>query len=199
MKYIEAAQFWAPHRRRNDGALIAMSSRDLGMLLLIGLCAGCATGPPSDVTPVSGFDVNQYLGTWYEIARLDHSFERGLSHVTAEYSLNDDNSIKVLNRGFSAERNKWSHAVGKAKFRGDKTLGSLKVSFFGPFYGGYHIVALDDEYQHALVAGPSKNYLWILARSPELEEATYQSLVKKARDLDFQTEDLLYVAHEDVP
>lgn len=176
-----------------------MSSRGIGLLLLFGLTAGCATSPPAEVSPVSGFDVNRYLGTWYEIARLDHSFERGLSRVTAEYSLNDNGTIKVLNRGYNAENNKWSRAEGKAKFRANETVGSLKVSFFGPFYGGYHIVELDNDYHHALVVGPSKNYLWILARSPELDEATYQSLVNKAAGLGFPTEDLIYVEHDDMP
>lgn len=170
--------------------------RCIGCIAILATATGCSTGPPAGVTPVSGFDVDQYLGTWYEIARLDHSFERGLSEVTANYSMNDKGtSVRVLNRGYNADKAKWNTAEGKAKFRSDKTVGSLKVSFFGPFYGGYHIVELDPDYQHALIAGPSKNYLWILARSPELDDAIYQNLVQTAKDLGFSTEELIRVEH----
>jgi apolipoprotein D and lipocalin family protein len=173
-----------------------MSYHKISVALLVGaICAGCATSPPANVNPVTGFDVDRYLGTWYEIARLNHRFEQGLSSVTAEYSLNDNAAIKVLNRGYNAEKDKWNSAEGKAKFRGDETVGSLKVSFFGPFYGGYHIVVLDDDYQHVLVAGPSRNYLWILARSPELEEPVYQQLVDTAHELGFPTNELIRVIH----
>jgi apolipoprotein D and lipocalin family protein len=174
-----------------------MRLKEIAAVLLVGaICAGCATSPPENVTPVTGFDVERYLGTWYEIARLNHRFERGLSRVTAEYSLKEDDTIKVLNRGYNAEEDKWNSAEGKAKFRGDETVGSLKVSFFGPFYGGYHIVVLDEDYQRVLVAGPSKNYLWILARSPELEEPVYQQLVDTAHELGFPTNELIRVSHE---
>ena len=173
-----------------------MSSRIVLLLIVVLTKVGCATSPPVDVLPITDFDVNRYLGTWYEVARLDHSFERGLSQVTAEYSLREDGSLKVLNRGYNAKQRKWDTAEGKAKFRADNTIGSLKVSFFGPFYGGYHIVDLDSDYQYALVAGPSKKYLWILARSTEPHEETYQRLVKKATELGFPTDDLIRVSHE---
>jgi apolipoprotein D and lipocalin family protein len=173
-----------------------MLPKKYAVLLMAALGVGCATGPPSGVAPVTGFNVNRYLGTWYEIARLDHSFERGLSRVTAEYALNDNGTIKVLNRGYNAEKDTWESAEGKAKFRGDPTVGSLKVSFFGPFYGGYHIFELDEDYQYAMVAGPSKNYLWILARAPELDDATYQGLVSMAADLGFPTDELIRVEHD---
>ena len=106
---------------------------------------------PENIEPVTDFDVNRYLGTWYEIARLDHSFERGLQQVTAEYSLRDDGGIKVVNRGFDTQKQEWDEATGKAYFVGDKNIGQLKVSFFGPFYGGYNIIALDEAYQYAMV------------------------------------------------
>lgn len=173
-----------------------MYTRLLVLPFFLVLGAGCSTSPPDGVTPVTGFKIDRYLGKWYEVARLDHRFERGLSRVTAEYSVNNDGTIKVLNRGYNAEKDKWSSAEGKAKFRGDETVGSLKVSFFGPFYGGYHIVVLDEDYRHALVAGPSKDYLWILARSPELEEAVYQQLVDTAHDLEFPADELIRVSHD---
>lgn len=148
-------------------------------------------------TAVEDFSLHRYLGTWYEIARLDHSFERGLSQVTATYSLREDGGVRVINRGFSAEKSAWKSAEGKAYFIGDTATGALKVSFFGPFYGAYYIVALDhDGYQYSLVAGPSHKYLWILARSPELEPATLDQLLEEARKLGFETDQLIFPEHD---
>lgn len=162
------------------------------ILCLLFFLAGCA-GIPDNVEPVRGFDVNRYLGTWYEIARLDHSFERGLERVSAEYSLRDDGGIKVINRGFKPESNTWKEAVGKAYFVSDANIGRLKVSFFGPFYGGYNIIELDPDYSYSLVCGPSKNYLWILARKPEMEESIISELIKKSKALGFDTDKLIFV------
>lgn len=167
----------------------------LSALIFTAFVAGCATGPPDGVTPITGFEPERYMGTWYEIARLDHRFERGLTQVSANYTLNDNGTIAVLNKGYNAAKGEWSSANGKAKFRGDETVGSLKVSFFGPFYGGYHIVELDDDYQYALVAGPSRNYLWILAREPNLDEDIYNRLVEEAQSLGFPTGNLIKVEH----
>lgn len=150
---------------------------------------------PEDIKPVSDFDINRYLGTWYEIARLDHSFERGMEKVTADYSLRDDGGVKVVNRGFDTRKQDWNEAIGKAYFVGDKNTGQLKVSFFGPFYGGYNIIALDDDYQYAMVCGPDRSYLWILARTPELDSAVLDKLVKAADGLGFPTDQLIYVRH----
>jgi len=109
---------------------------------LVFLLAGCV-GVPDGVKPVEKFQLERYLGKWYEIARLDHSFERGLSQVSAEYSLNAEGSVKVINRGFSDKDKKWKEAVGKAYFVKRPDQGFLKVSFFGPFYGSYIILELD--------------------------------------------------------
>jgi apolipoprotein D and lipocalin family protein len=159
------------------------------------LVAGC-TGMPRDVTPVSDFDVDRYLGEWYEIARLDHSFERGLEKITAQYSLKPDGGLSVVNRGFDTARGQWREAEGKAYFIDDPQTGRLKVSFFGPFYGSYNIIRLDREgYRYALVCGPDTSYLWILARSPELDQAVVDELVNYAADLGFDTSQLLYVRH----
>lgn len=168
-------------------------------LCMFAALGACATRPPANVTPVTDFELDRYLGRWYEIARLDHPFERGLSRVTADYSLNTNGTVKVLNRGYNAQKQTWNSAEGKAKFRGDSTIGSLKVSFFGPFYGGYHIIDLDPAYTRALVAGPSTDYLWILARSPKLDEQTYQQLVERAKALGFPTEELIRVDHGESP
>jgi apolipoprotein D and lipocalin family protein len=159
------------------------------------LAAGC-TGLPQGVTPVSDFDVNRYLGAWYEIARLDHGFERGLESVTARYSLREDGGLRVVNRGFDTASGQWREAEGKAYFIGDTQTGRLKVSFFGPFYGSYSIIALDQSgYRYALVCGPDTSYLWILARHPDLDKSILDKLVSHAAALGFNTRQLIYVRH----
>ncbi len=160
--------------------------------LLLALLGGC-TGVPDGLTPVDNFDVNRYLGTWYEIARLDHRFERGLEQVSAHYSLNPDGSIKVINRGYDPEQRQWQEAEGTAKFVGEPTIGQLKVSFFGPFYGGYNVLQLAPDYRYALVSGPDRDYLWILARTASLPEQDLTSLVAEAQRMGFATEQLIYV------
>jgi apolipoprotein D and lipocalin family protein len=159
------------------------------------LVAGC-TGMPEGIVTVDDFELERYLGTWYEIARLDHRFERGLSNVTANYSMKEDGGVRVLNRGRNAD-GEWEEAEGKAYFVDRPDTGRLKVSFFGPFYGGYNIVELDKvDYGYALVVGPSRDYLWILARQPDLDAATLQRLVAAARELNFPVDDLIYVEHD---
>ena len=165
------------------------------IILLMGV-SGC-TGIPEGVKPVSGFELNRYLGTWHEVARLDHSFERGLTDVTAEYSLRDDGGVKVLNSGFNSQENKRNQAEGKAYFLETPDVGRLKVSFFGPFYGAYNIVALDKaNYQYVMIAGPDTDYLWILARQPSLDVQVLKNLVQQAQTLGFPTEDLIYLQPE---
>ena len=169
--------------------------RKVFILVSVMLVSAC-TGIPDGVTPVSGFDVNRYLGTWYEIARLDHSFERDLQQVTADYSMREDGGIRVINRGYNTEKQAWEQAEGKAYFIGDSDVGRLKVSFFGPFYGAYNIMELDREnYQYAMISGPDRSYLWILARTPELGQATVNRLVEQAAGLGFDSEQLIFVDH----
>lgn len=154
--------------------------------------AGCS-GVPEGLQPVSGFELPRYLGRWHEIARLDHSFERGLSNVTADYALLGDGRVEVVNRGFDAKKSTWRDAKGVARFQGATDVGSLEVSFFGPIYGAYNILVLDEQYRYALVAGPNRDYLWILAREPQLDRATLDTLVARAREWGFATEALIYV------
>lgn len=161
-------------------------------ILMLFLLTGCS-GTPDGLTPVSGFDGQRYLGTWYEIARLDHSFERGLEQVTAHYSLNPDGSIRVINRGYDPAQQQWQQAEGIAKFVSSPDVGHLKVSFFGPFYGGYNILLLDADYQYALVSGPNRNYLWLLARTPTLATTTYDQIIEQARQMGFDTQQLIRV------
>ena len=164
-------------------------------LLLALLLAGCVN-IPENIKPVDNFQGARYLGKWYEIARLDHSFERGLTDVTADYSLQDDGGIKVVNRGFSAKENKWKEAQGKAYLVNRSDQGFLKVSFFGPFYGSYIVFELDQKnYSYALVCGPDRSYLWLLARSPKINEDLKNRLIGKAAALGFDTGKLIYVQH----
>jgi apolipoprotein D and lipocalin family protein len=155
--------------------------------------AGC-TSLPEGVDPVEEFELDRYLGKWYEIARLDHSFERGLDKVTAEYSMRDDGGVKVVNRGYSKKEAEWDETEGKAYFVRDSDEGYLKVSFFGPFYGSYVIFELDEEsYSYAFVAGPDRSYLWFLSRTPTVSEDLVKKFIDKASELGFDTDELIMV------
>lgn len=170
------------------------SIRTAILALIFSLMLGaCSTVPPEGLRPVNSFDINRYLGQWYEIARLDHSFERGMSDVNATYQLQDDGSVKVINRGYDTQRQAWKEAIGRALFVGDSSTASLKVSFFGPFYGGYHVIALDQNYRWSLVAGPDRDYLWILAREKTLPENIKAQLIGQALALGFATDRLIWV------
>jgi len=169
--------------------------RSLFALCLLCL-AGC-TSLPDNIRPVGDFKLDRYLGKWYEIARLDHSFERGLSNVSAEYSLREDGGVRVVNRGYDAATQKWKQAEGKAYFVAAPQTGHLKVSFFGPFYGAYGIFELDHAgYQYALISGPDKSYLWLLARSPQLDPGVREALIAKAAAKGFDTGKLILVKHD---
>ena len=156
---------------------------------------GC-TGIPEGLKPINDFEPDRYMGKWYEIARLDHSFERNLNNVSATYTRKANGDIQVKNRGFNAKTGAWKEIEGNAQFIVNETVGSLKVSFFGPFYGGYHIIALDRQnYKYAVVAGPSRSYLWILSRNQTLEEPVYKKLVSQADAWGFDTAQLIKVEH----
>ena len=167
------------------------------MLLVFTLpfVAAC-TGIADQVTPVPNFELPRYLGRWYEIARLDHAFERGLTHITADYSLRDDGGVKVVNRGYDEEAGSWEEAQGKAYFVKSDDKGYLKVSFFGPFYGSYVIFELDENYQWAFVTSYNKNYLWLLSRTPQVQPAVLQDFLSMARELGYDTDELIYVRQE---
>lgn len=159
------------------------------------LLTGCL-GMPEGVAPVQGFALDRYLGKWYEIARLDHRFERGLENITAEYSLRDDGGVRVLNRGYSADEKKWKEARGKAYFVDKTDEGYLKVSFFGPFYGSYVVFELDREkYQYAFVSGPDTSYLWLLSRTPTVPQEVIEKFKQKSKQLGFDTSALIFVRH----
>ena len=169
-------------------------------VLLCILCyflSACTTSLPDNIVPVDNFQPDRYMGKWYEIARLDHSFERGLSDVSAHYQLLQNGNVEVINRGYNAGKKEWRDITGPAKFIDKSTLGSLKVSFFWPFYGGYHIAALDkQDYSWAIVVGPSREYLWILARKKTLPPKLQDQLIKKVSQLDIDTNQLIWVPQE---
>ena len=157
------------------------------------LLAGCL-GYPKTVEPVKEFELKKYLGKWYEIARLDHSFERNLEQVSAEYSVREDGGVCVTNRGYSIKENKWNEAIGKAYFVRESDEGYLKVSFFGPFYGSYVIFELDKtDYQFAFISGSNESYLWFLSRTPTVSNEIKKRFKKRAKALGFKTEELIWV------
>lgn len=166
--------------------------RSLTVSLLLLLLAAC-TGTPSGVQPIGNFDVNRYMGRWYEVARFDHSFEKGMEQVTATYTLRENGTVEVVNRGYLPANGAWKEARGTARFVGDSRVGALKVSFFGPFYGGYNIVDLDAQYRHALVVGPNRSYLWILCRDAHPAPAEVERLKRKAAALGFDTAQIVDV------
>lgn len=164
------------------------------MYLLLAACllAGCVS-KPANIEAVTPFKSEQYLGKWYEIARLDHRFERGLSRVTADYSMRPDGGIKVINRGYDAGKKEWKQSEGKAYFVEKPDTAYLKVSFFGPFYGSYIVFDLDPQYTTSMVSGPDNSYLWILSRTPTIDAAVKARLVEKAKGLGYPTEKLIWV------
>lgn len=165
------------------------------LIMLVGslLLTGCL-GMPERVTPVADFQLDKYLGEWYEVARLDHSFEEGLSQVTANYSLKSDGGVQVINRGYSLENDEWQQAEGKAYFVNESSEGYLKVSFFGPFYGSYVVFDLDKEhYQYAFVSGPNNDYLWLLARTKTVDDGVKERFLSMSKDKGFNTDEIIWV------
>lgn len=151
---------------------------------------------PKNATPVQNFELAQYLGTWYEIARFDFRFEKDLDNVSAQYSLNENGNVDVLNSGFNFVKGEWEKAEGVAKFRGEKTEAALKVSFFGPFYSGYNVVALDEDYQYALIAGKNLDYLWILSRTKNIPDGVKEDYLRQAAEIGYDTSKLIWVKHD---
>lgn len=151
---------------------------------------------PKNAKAVENFDVNKYLGTWYEIARFDFRFEKDLDNVSAQYSLDKNGNVLVLNSGFNSKKGEWKKAEGLAKFRGNKDIAELKVSFFGPFYSGYNVVVLDENYEYALIAGKNLDYLWILSRTKTIPENIKTEYLKMAEKIGYDTSELIWVKHD---
>ena len=172
----------------------------LGFTLIVGgiavlLLNACAS-IPKNAKPVEDFEVSRYLGTWYEIARFDFRFEKDLNNTMAQYSLDEKGRVVVLNSGYNYVKEKWTSAEGLAKFRGEESVAGLKVSFFGPFYSGYNVIALDDDYKYALVTGKDLGYLWILSREKSIPESVKQEYLKIAEEVGFDISNLIWVAHD---
>jgi len=162
---------------------------------ILGLLFGSCSTIPDGAKAVKPFDKQKYLGKWYEIARFDFKFERNLNNTTANYSINEDGSIIVVNRGYNYEKKKWEEATGIAKFVGEPDLAMLKVSFFRPFYTGYNVIAIDTDYRYALVCGNKLSYLWILSRETTIPEDIKQDYLAIAKKLGFNTSALIWVEH----
>ncbi|MFA9392342.1 MAG: lipocalin family protein [Prolixibacteraceae bacterium] len=157
-------------------------------------CHSQTKNPDQSINSTFTFELNNYLGTWYEIARFDHSFERGLQGVTATYSLRSDGKIKVLNQGYKGSlEGKQKTAVGKARLASDETPRNLEVSFFWNFYGTYNILEIDENYQYVLIGSGSPKYLWILSRTPQMDETTFDMLLKNAEKRGYDTDKLIIV------
>ncbi|MBL7734270.1 MAG: lipocalin family protein [Chitinophagaceae bacterium] len=170
--------------------LLAISS--VGFIVLFNSCASI----PKNAKTVRNFEVDKYLGTWREIARLDFRFEKDLDNVSAQYSLNNKGNIVVLNSGYNYKKKEWKKAKGLAKFRGSKDIGELKVGFFGPFYAGYNVAALDENYQYALIAGRNLNFLWILSRTKTIPENIKADYLKISEEIGYDISKLIWVKHD---
>lgn len=161
------------------------------------LTGGCETNTKKnnvDLTTVKQLDLERYMGTWYEIARFDHKFERNLEGVTATYKLRPNGKITVINQGYKNSLNgKLKRAKGKAKQPNPDEPGKLKVSFFLFFYADYNILELDKNYQWVLIGSSTNKYLWILSRTPQLDQQTLNMTLEKARQKGYDTSKLIWV------
>lgn len=160
------------------------------LFLLLCMVCGC-TKLTVDNSVIDSLDVNRYLGEWYEIARYDHRFERGMENTRAIYSMRDDGMIDVINTGVKDGERKESK--GKAKLTDTPAL--LRVSFFGPFYSDYRVMVLDADYQYALIGSGSDDYLWILSRKPSLPDTVKQQVIMEAQRRGYDTSKLIWVRH----
>ena len=166
------------------------------LLFIILTALSSCSSIPKNAKPIENFEVNRYLGTWYEIARFDFRFEKNLDNTVAQYSLDKKGNVNVLNSGYNYIKDEWRSAKGTAKFRGYKSTAALKVSFFGRFYAGYNVIALDTNYQYALIAGKSLDYLWILSREKTIPEDIKQKYLKVATDVGYDTSNIIWVKHD---
>lgn len=151
---------------------------------------------PYGVTAIRPFDIEKYIGKWYEIARMDHTFENNLLNTSAEYSFNADGSIRVVNKGYNYLTHKHKTATGRAVFVDDAEEAKLKVSFFGPFYSGYNVIAIDPDYKYALVAGKNLRYLWLLSRTRTIPPEIKEHFLATAAEAGYEINSLTWVPHD---
>ncbi len=168
--------------------------KNIILIMIVTSLSACSGSQfPDNIKPVENFELNKYLGTWYEIARLDHSFERGMDHVSATYSMREDGGVKVLNKGFKTQTQQWKESVGKAYFVQGENTGHLKVSFFGPFYGTYVVFELGVDYQYAFIAGNNYDYMWLLSRTPAISDQLRAEFIDLIGAKGYVVEDLIWV------
>ena len=168
--------------------------KNILLATLVVFFVGCST-KHAYLPTNKNVDINSYKGTWYEVARFEHFFEKGCKNVTATYNLRDDEKIDVINRCTNIEDNKKKEATGIA-YATDDTNSKLKVSFFRPFYGDYWIIDVDKDYKVALVGSPSREYLWILSRTKTIDEKTKGNLLIKAAAFGFDTKKFIWTIQE---
>lgn len=170
-----------------------------GLLVLccIGIFIACTSTSKNNAKPVGNFEIERYLGDWYEIGRFDFKWEKNLKNVRANYSMNKNGSVNVINSGYDYVSKKEKHSIGKAKFASkQKDIASLKVSFFGPFYSSYTVIALDSEYKYALVAGANNKLLWILSRTPTIPDRIKEKYIQIAQELGYDLTDFVWTIQE---
>lgn len=170
----------------------------LGVLAVatLWMVTSCSVKVPENISVVKDFDVKAYEGKWFEIARFDFKHEKDLKNVTANYTLNGDGSIQVVNKGYNYVKNKWEESKGKAKFNGSDKEGALKVSFFGPFYGGYNVVDMEPAYENVLIFGENTDYIWILSRNKSIPENVKDKFLKQAKDAGYDLNRLVWTEHD---
>lgn len=186
--------FFKKKEKNNDGLIMGVIA---GTLLVTGAAIYFNSQTiPHGVKAIKPFDAKKFLGKWHEIARLDYRFEKNLDNVTANYSLNEDGTIKVVNSGYNYKKSEKQETTGVAKFVDSPDEGKLKVSFWGPFYSGYNVIDIDKNYKYALIAGKNRNYLWILSRETSIPEDIKEAYLKKAESLGFKTKNLIWSEHK---
>ena len=169
-------------------------SKSLILICIMFLFTACSSKNPPLQT-VEKVDLERYLGTWYEIARYEHFFEKDCKNVSANYSIMDEETIKVINKCTKIQTNEKKEAIGRA-YAIDETNSKLKVSFFRPFYGDYWVLILDENYDYAVVGTPNREYLWILARDKKLPLKIQNDILEKLPSLGFDISKLLWTMQE---
>lgn len=180
---------------KNKKELIAFAILGAGAAAIALGLSSCVS-IPKGAKAVKPFYKEKYLGKWYEIARLDFKYEKGLDHVSATYSVKNSSTIRVDNKGYSAADDKWKESIGKAKLVSGEDEGRLKVSFFGPFYAGYNVIAIDPDYRYAMVAGNNLKYLWLLSREKTMPEQVKNTYLQQAKGLGYDINNLVWTKQE---
>jgi len=168
---------------------------DIFRAVLINLSQRIRAQRTTHIPAVRNFNLERYVGLWYEIARLPHPFEEGISHATATYGIYPDHTVSVVNRGYRDSANKWVEIHGAARMKADPNVGELEVSFFRPFLSRYRIIYIDNNYNCVMITSNRLNRLWIMARSPHLESETLANLCRQAKSWGFDTSKLIFVDH----